>query len=216
MKRLIVGVACAALAAAVMTAQGQPTAGDADRMMRGSGQLPAGWHGRLDSGATQMTGVSVMQMGTGIHFMTGPAGIYYKNDQPSGTYRLEATFRQMEPAAHPEAYGLFVGGSDLDGASQRYTYFEVRQDGRFLIRKRNGVETPTVKDWTESAAITKTDARGRTQNTLAIAVAPDTVRFLVNGTEVASVPASQVDTAGIAGLRVNHNLNVHVEGFGVR
>jgi hypothetical protein len=25
-----------------------------------------------------------------------------------------------------------------------------------------------------------------------------------------------VDTSGIAGLRINHNLNVHVEGFSVK
>jgi hypothetical protein len=42
------------------------------------------------------------------------------------------------------------------------------------------------------------------------------VRFLVNGTEVNSVDAAKVDTAGTAGLRVNHNLNLHVEGFTVK
>ena len=44
----------------------------------------------------------------------------------------------------------------------------------------------------------------------------DNVRFLVNKTEVSSQPAAGVDGAGIAGLRVNHNLNVHVDGFGVK
>jgi len=53
-------------------------------------------------------------------------------------------------------------------------------------------------------------------NTLAIQVAADKVHFLVNGTEVMSVDASKVDTAGTPGLRVNHNLNVHVEGFAVK
>jgi hypothetical protein len=33
---------------------------------------------------------------------------------------------------------------------------------------------------------------------------------------VNSQPASAVDAAGIAGLRINHNLNVHVDGFGVK
>ena len=42
------------------------------------------------------------------------------------------------------------------------------------------------------------------------------VRFLVNGTEVTSVDAAKVDTAGTPGLRVNHNLNLHVEGFAVK
>ena len=51
---------------------------------------------------------------------------------------------------------------------------------------------------------------------LSIAVAPDKTRFLVNGTEVGSVATSQIDASGIAGLRINHNLNVHVEGFSVK
>ena len=36
-------------------------------------------------------------------------------------------------------------------------------------------------------------------NTLAIEVGKDKVRFLVNGTEVTSVDAAKVDTAGTAG-----------------
>jgi hypothetical protein len=53
-------------------------------------------------------------------------------------------------------------------------------------------------------------------NTLAIDVGKDKVRFLVNGTEVTAVDAAKVDTAGTPGLRVNHNLNLHVESFSVK
>ena len=156
-------------------------------------------------------------MGGGVHFMTGPAGIYYKPaDKATGAYETHATFTQMEPAAHPEAYGLFIGGADLDGAGQKYTYFIVRQDGKYMIKRRAGAQTPTVADWTDSAAIKKPDSSGKMSNTLAIEVGRDKVRFLVNGTEVTSVDASKVDTAGTPGLRVNHNLNLHVEGFAVK
>ena len=37
------------------------------------------------------------------------------------------------------------------------------------------------------------------------------MRFLVNGTEVASQPRSDVDADGITGLRVTHLLNVHID-----
>ena len=47
-------------------------------------------------------------------------------------------------------------------------------------------------------------------------MAADKVRFLVNGTEVNSQPTASVDAAGVAGMRINHNLNVHVDGFGVK
>ena len=85
-----------------------------------------------------------------------------------------------------------------------------------MITRRAGAETPTVMDWTDSAAIKKADSSGKMSNTLAIEVAKDKVRFLVNGTEVTSVDAAKVDTAGTPGLRVNHNLNLHVEGFAVK
>ena len=124
-------------------------------------------------------------MGGGVHFMTGPAGIYYKpSDKATGAYETHATFTQMAPAAHPEAYGLFIGGANLDGATQKYTYFIVRQDGKYMIKRRAGADTPTVIDWTDSAAIKKPGADGKMTNTLAIQVAADKVHFLVNGTEV--------------------------------
>ncbi|HEX3644774.1 MAG TPA: hypothetical protein VHT95_04160, partial [Vicinamibacterales bacterium] len=77
-----------------------------------------------------------------------------------GAYEAHATFTQMEPAAHPEAY----------------------------------------------AAIKRPDGSGKMSNALSIEVGSDQVRFLVNGTEVTSVDATKVDTAGTPGLRVNHNL----------
>ena len=85
-----------------------------------------------------------------------------------------------------------------------------------MIKRRAGADTPTIVDWTDSAAIKKPDSSGKMSNTLAIEVSKDKVRFLVNGTEVTSIDAAKVDTAGTPGLRVNHNLNLHVEGFATK
>ena len=213
MKRLILAFAVAGVAAMPLVAQHQP---DPDKKVAGGGTLPSGWKGRADGTAT-LAGVKVMPMGGGVHFVSGPAGIYYKlADKASGAYEARATFTQMEPAAHPEAYGLIIGGSDLEGAGQKYTYFLIRQDGKYMIKRRSGDTTPTIADWTDNAAIKKADSSGKMSNTLAIDVGKDKVRFLVNGTEVSTADAAKVDTAGIAGLRINHNLNVHVEGFAVK
>jgi hypothetical protein len=217
MHKLILAIAAIAVAAMPLVAQDHQHAADPDKKIAGPGTLPSGWKGRLDSGDKSLAGVKAAQMGGGVHFMTGPAGIYYKPaDKMTGAYEAHATFTQMEPAAHPEAYGLFIGGSDLDGAAQKYTYFLVRQDGKYMIKRRAGADTPTVADWTDSPAIKKADKTGKMSNTLAIEVGKDKVRFLVNGTEVTSVDAAKVDTAGTAGLRVNHNLNLHVEGFAAK
>ena len=220
MKRFLVAATFVALGLGVLTAQEtqhqQHTNPDPDKMVAG-GALPAGWSVRLDSGSLKPEGVKVMQMGSGIHFMSGPAGIYYRAaDKASGKYSVTASFAQMAAAAHPEAYGLIIGGSDLEGPNQKYTYFLIRQDGRYLIKKRAGTETPTITNWTENAAVKKIDGAGKATNALTVNVAADKVHFLVNGTEVGSAPLDQVDTNGIAGLRVNHNLNVHIEGFSVK
>jgi hypothetical protein len=212
---LVVFSLAAALAQTAPHGAGQH---DPDKQVQGSGSLPAGWQMRLDTAQAKPGAVRFSTMGSGFHVMTGPAAIFYRpSDTPkSGTYQVQATFTQMEPSAHAEAYGLFIGGSDLQGTGQKYTYFLIRQDGQFLVKRRAGAQTPSVTDWTANAAVKKTEGSTKGTNTLAIAVAPDKVRFLVNGTEVSAAATSQVDATGIAGLRINHNLNVHIEGFGVK
>ena len=214
MKRLLAILGFAALGATALLAQQHGA--DVDKMM-GAGSLPAGWSVRLDSGGTKPDGVSVVPMGGGLHFKSGPAGIYYRTtDTKSGSYEVHASFNQVEPSAHPEAYGLIIGGADLAGVGQKYTYFLVRQDGMFMISRRNGAKVSPIVAWTGNAAVKKTDASTKGTNLLAIVVAADRTRFLVNGTEVGSQPTSAVDGSGIVGLRINHNLNVHVDGFGVK
>ncbi len=85
-----------------------------------------------------------------------------------------------------------------------------------LVKRRAGATTPTVMNWTENAAVKKAAAGGKMTNALSIDVGKDRVRFLVNGTEVGSAAPDQIDTNGIAGVRVNHNLNVQVENFTVK
>jgi hypothetical protein len=111
---------------------------------------------------------------------------------------------------------LFVGGQDLDTDKQRYTYFVIRQDGKYLIRKRTGATTANVAgDWMDNAAIQKPNAQGAQTNELAIRVARDAVTFLVNGQTVATHPTSAVDAVGISGLRIGHGLDVQIDGFSV-
>lgn len=127
---------------------------------------------------------------------------------------MKATFTQTTPSNFSEAYGLFIGGTDLQGPKQQYTYFLVRQDGQFIIKRRVGGETKTIRDWTATESVAKLDAQGPSINALSIVVGP-TVRFLVNAAAVATEPATSVDTEGVAGLRVNHNLDLHVDAFAV-
>jgi hypothetical protein len=117
----------------------------------------------------------------------------------------------MKPSAHPEAYGIFFGANNLDKDDQRYTYFLVRQDGKYLIKHRDGNQTHTIVDWTAHPAVKAPEGQGSATNDLTVRVASDSVRFFVNGQQVNVLPRSAIpDAEGQAGLRVNHNLDLHV------
>ena len=173
-----------------------------------------GWEHRLDFGGDVSDLLSFDTMGTGVHVTTTGAGfaIFWQPDSMAeGDFTISASFTQMEPSAHPNAYGLFLGGDDLAGDGQRYTYFMLRQGGMFLIKQRMGEELPTLVDWTAHDAVNDLNDQGSSMNKLTVEAAGDTVRFLVNDTEVATQPRSAVDTDGITGLRVTHLLNMHID-----
>ena len=172
-----------------------------------------GWEARLDRGTDTPSVLNFMPMGDGVHATTSGRGgaIFWRpSNTHSGNYTISVSFTQMEPSSHPNAYGLFFGGSNLSANNQRYSYFVIREDGQYLIKKRMGSETPEVVSWTPHSAINELDAQGRSTNVLSVEVGRSQVRFLVNGTELSSQPRSAVDIDGISGLRVNHQLNVHI------
>jgi hypothetical protein len=180
--------------------------------------LPPGWTARPDEGG-EPSKIRFVAMEPGYHLTLGPATILYRTeDLAQGPFHTLATFHQMKKPRHPEGYGLFVGGKQLKGKGQTYTYFLVREDGAYLIKQRKGDSTSEVtKGWKPSRAIKKADAQGKATNLLEIDAKqdPKTVDFKVNGQSVYSAPADQMDLTGIVGLRVNHTLDVHIEGFAV-
>jgi hypothetical protein len=180
-------------------------------------QAPAGWQVRLDRADAPTAEVKFTTMGSGYHVTLGPSAVFYNPAQTAdGEYRARATFTQTRPSQHPEGYGLIVGGRDLGSPKQDYLYFLVRQDGKFLVKHRAGQETHTLHDWTEHSAIARADSSGKMTNTLAIDAGAHGARFLVNGTEVAKIDrVPYLNTDGIVGLRINHNLDVHIDKFSV-
>lgn len=174
-------------------------------------QLPAGWSARTDRDAP-MANVKVAARGAnGLTVTTGPAVILWKAaHQAAGTFTLAGTFTQTKAPEHAEAYGLFVGGRALAEAGQAYTYFIVRQDGKFMIRSRTGATTANVVPWTEHAAVVKQDAAGKATNTLSVAVAKDKATFSVNGMAVHTMPIAVGAMDGLTGVRVNHNLDLEI------
>lgn len=182
---------------------------DADVAAVGGTGVPTGYVGRTDRPNQQLSAAKYAVSGKGWDITTGPAHILYRpGDSASGSYTVTTTIDQLAAPAHPEAYGVFVGGRDLDGAGQRYLYFLVRGTGEMMAKVREGDKTRNALDWQKHAAIPAANASGQASYKLAIQVAGDSVRLRVNDQPVATVAAAGLPTSGVYGNRVNHNLHV--------
>ncbi len=185
-------------------------------------QAPKGWMVRADrsTSASDPDGAGTIKfvtMGTGFH-ATNPAAAVFWNpaNTATGNYTLKGTFTLQKPSGHTNFYGLVFGGQGLEGAGQNYTYFLVAQDGTWLIKKREGdASTQNVAPKTPNAAVKKPDDSGKSTNALEVRVGADKVDYVVNGTVVHTMPKAGLKTDGIYGIRVNHLLEVHVDGFAV-
>ena len=205
--------AVALLVGAPLSAQMAGMNHDADKKTEG-GALPAGWSMRKDKPTAP--DAKLAPMGTGVHVTSGGAAIYWREkDRPSVPFTATASFTQTKAPMHPEAYGLFYMGNKLAGAEQSYAYLLVRGDGKVMVKHRAGAELHTILDWTENAAVHKQDADGKATNTLSVAASADSTRLMVNGVQVIAIGGAYAKADGHVGLRVNHNLDVHVDNFTV-
>jgi hypothetical protein len=183
---------------------------------KASASLPAGWSMRLDRENANAALAKFSAMGDGFHATTGPAAIFYNPAQDvKGDFRVTATFTQTKAPTHPEAYGIFVGGKNLDKPEQEYGYLIVRGDGKYAIKHRAGAEVHTIADWTDHAKLNKQDEAGKATNTLTIEVSGEHVKMFVNGEEVKRWEKSYWQGEGQLGLRINHNLDVHISNYKV-
>jgi len=186
-------------------------------------QSPAGWKMRVDRSTSASDpdaagAIKFVTEGAGFHCTNPQAAVYWNPaNSASGAYTLKGTFTLMKPSGHVNYYGLVFGGSGLEGADQTYLYFEVAQNGTWLIKSRNGTATHPISDKTPSDAVKKPDDTGKSTNVLEVRVAANKVDFVVNGTVVHSEPktGALAKTDGIYGIRINHLLEVQVDGFGV-
>jgi hypothetical protein len=186
-------------------------------------QAPAGWQVRIDrsqsaSDPDNVPDLKVMTMGKGFHVTGGPAGVFWNPaNRAAGNYTAKASFNLMKPSGHVNYYGLIFGGQAIEGAAQKYIYFLVAQNGTFIINARNGDKVDTIQARTPHAAIRQPGADGRSTNNLEVRVGANDIQYVVNGTVVHTTPKSGLTAAtdGFVGVRINHQLDVHVDGFEV-
>ncbi len=185
-------------------------------------QAPKGWKMRVDRSmeASDPDGAGETKLVTkGSSLLaTNPSAAVYWNpaNTATGNYTLKGTFVLQKPSGHANYYGLVFGGSALEGAEQKYLYFLVAQNGSWLIKSRDGAGTSNVVARTPNDAVQKPGADGKSTNTLEVRVGADKTDFVINGTVVNSSPKSAgLKTDGIWGARVNHLLEVQIDGLGV-
>jgi hypothetical protein len=184
--------------------------------------VPATWKVRTDRGTpvvvadTQLQPnrsdtVRIVTMPPGWHVTTGPAMIAWDPAwQAHGPYRAELEV-YLFPGDRAEGYGLFVGGRQLEEPDQAYLYVLLRKDGAVLVKRRAGEATETLVPWTVHPAIVPHTGQSETaRNVLAVDVADDSIRVIVNDQPVTAVARADLPTDGQVGLRINHALNVHV------
>src|SRR5438445_3228643 len=139
-------------------------------------QAPKGWKVRPDSSASASDpdaagNIKFVTMGTGFHATNPRAAVYWNPaNTATGNYTLKGTFTLMKPSGHTNYYGLVFGGSDLEGAQQKYVYFLVAQNGTWLIKRRDGEATENVVARTPSDAVKKPDDTGKSVNALEVRV----------------------------------------------
>jgi hypothetical protein len=185
-------------------------------------QAPAGWSVRIDrstsaSDPDDTPNLKVATVGKGFQVTGGPAGTFWNPANTAmGNFTARATFKLMKPSGHVNYYGLIFGGDDLGGPKQSYTYFLVAQNGTFIIRQRNGDQVTDVQARTPHASVVQPGADGTSTNALEVRVAGSTISYVVNGTVVHTTPKSAARTDGLVGVRINHQLDVQVDGFAVQ
>ncbi len=189
--------------------------------------MPTDWEIRFDrpsddyvvtgDTATVDPDIFFTNMTPGWHVTSGPAAIYWHPASTAeGDYSVSSNIFLFDPGQRNEAFGLFVGGSDLAGPDQAYLYFLIRKTGEYLVKQRMGDETADVVSWTASDAIAPWSAdNDPTANVLGIQTEGDMISFMVNDQVVHSQAKGDLPTDGVTGFRVNHALNLHISTFDV-
>jgi hypothetical protein len=188
-------------------------------------KVPNGWEWRFDkagadvnvSSDSESADVFFVNMTPGWHITTGPAGIYYHADNKAeGDFTLDSKIYLFDTKGrNREAFGLFIGGQDLKSDDQSYIYFLLRNTGEFLIKKRSGSETSTIKGWTKTDAMTMftEETESTAENDFQVKVAGDEIIFSLNGEVLSSMEKGDMNTDGHYGFRVNHSINLHISSL---
>jgi hypothetical protein len=206
--------------------------GDPDRVVPGGGIFAPGWTGKIPDASSLKQGRTItdskfeLKDGT-FTLAIGPAAIYWNpKNVASGDYTVRATFREpkvMSASSHAHPYGLFIAGNKLDTDQFSLVYCLPYGTGRFIVRGFGPAPFAMGgRQATENPAVGKAGADGSVTQQVQWTVKGGRAECSINGTVVAGYDKAELVAAGklesldgIYGIRVSHNLDVVVTGFGM-
>ena len=224
--RLVHGVVCAVALALVVPTVAAQSQEEKDRAVAGGGISAAGWMARLDARSIKegraITDSKFVQKGNDFLLNIGPAASYWNpKNVAKGDYTLRASIRNLKSnAGHPHSAGIFIGGQGMDAeGTQAYTYCVVYTNGAAMVRQFTGVGKPATLFGGNRAeninAAVKPEGPDGATNDIAWTVKGGVATCSINGTAVFTSEAGKVATDGIYGIRVTHNVDLTIAGFGL-
>jgi hypothetical protein len=197
---------------------------DADRKVSGGGETVKGWQGRADSGNRQGLTVKDSKFapeGGGFRLTTGPAAFYWNPaNAAKGDYTVKATFTEPKQSySHPHPFGVFIGGSGLDGEAPNALYCVAYRDGTFVVRQFiAGKPTTLAKKNAHESVAKASGPEAEVKQEVGWTVKGDRAECTINGAAVWSTTKAELGSAsldGLTGIRVSHNSDAMVTNFAV-
>ena len=187
--------------------------GSAGQMQAQETGIPIGWRWTPDQPGEAVAADSAARfdrMPPGWHITTGPAGLIYPvAERAAGMFSLVADF-VVFPQTTESGFGIFLGGSDLEGDAPTYLAALLRRDGAVsVVRRTRGAETVLVP-WSVNPAIKPHPGEGVITNRLRVNASADSLRVFVNDSVVARVSLGDATTDGHFGFRVGRRVNLHL------
>lgn len=178
---------------------------------------PPGWSWTLERPARLVAEQAVpdsawrfVRMPPGFHVTTGPAGILYpENVSAAGEFSLVADF-VVFPGTSANGFGIFLGGSGIDGASPSYLAALLRRDGAIAIVRRDRGQSRFLAPWSIHDVIRPHTGSGVVTNRLRVHASADSLRIFVNDSALVRVPLDAAPTAGRFGFTVGDSVNLHL------
>ena len=205
---------------------------DPDKVIPGGGIFLQGWTGKVDpSSARQGRKLEDAKLaldgtaGNVYRATTGPATTFWNPaNVAKGDYTIKASFLEpkfMELNNHPHSYGIFIGGNDMGTDKMSLVYCAAYGDGTAFVRGFG----PAVFNMLRAQAfpsVGKAAGVGQpVKQDIAWTVKGGKAECSINGAVIASYTSDQLVAAGkltsldgVYGLRLTHNVDTIITGFG--